>query len=106
MVKGRIKYAFSLVAASCVVQYIANSLDIDSENRFALAHVMPLCLSDADSGSDVPPVSGKSGGPDLSVVIRPVTVRSLETVFGAMLNNVLNGGKGSLVLETVNVTHS
>jgi len=106
MVKGRIKYAFSLVAASCVVQYIANSLDIDSENRFALAHVMPLCLSDADSGSDVPPVSGKSGGPDLSVVIRPVTVKSLETVFGAMLNNVLNGGKGSLVLETVKVTHS
>jgi len=106
MVKGRIKYAFSLVAASCVVQYIANSLDIDSETRFALAHVMPLCLSVADSGSDVPRVSGKSGVPDLSVVIRPVTVRSLETVFGAMLNNVLNGGKGSLVLETVQVTHS
>ena len=106
MVKGRIKYAFSLVAAQGVVTYIANSLDIDSGTRFALAHVMPLCLSVADSGSDVPPVSGKSGGPDLSVVIRPVTVKSLETVFGAMLNNVLNGGKGSLVLETVKVTHS
>jgi hypothetical protein len=88
-----------------VDDYITNSLGIDRRTKFALAHVMPLCLSVAYSGSDVPRVSGKSGVPDLSVVIRPVTVRSLETVFGAMLSNVLNDGKGALVPTAVLVTH-
>jgi hypothetical protein len=67
MAGRKIKSAFSAVAASCVVQYIDNSVGIVSGTKFVLAHVMHLCLSVAHSGSDVFRVSGKSGGPDLSV---------------------------------------
>ena len=106
MAGRKIKSAFSAVAASCVVQWcIDNSVGIVSGTKFVLAHVMPLCLSVAHSGSDVFRVSGKSGGPDLSVTIQPYTVRSLETAFAAMLHNVLNGGEGAFVPNEVQVTH-
>jgi hypothetical protein len=105
MTGRKIKSAFSAVAASCVVQYIDNSVGIVSGTKFVLAHVMPLCLSVAHSGSDVFRVSGKSGGPDLSVTIQTYTVRSLETAFAAMLHNVLNGGEGAFVPNEVQVTH-